>query len=507
MNFEYIIVQAGGKGTRLEHITKNKPKALAPIDNLPMLFHLFKKYPDKKYLIIGDYKIDVLKKYLEVFADVKYLVVDARGNSGTCSGIKKAVSFIPEESPFMLIWSDLILPAEYEVPEECEDYVGLSKDFRCRWRYENDIFEEIPSEDTGVAGFFLFKNKEKLAEVPMEGELVKWFGEQGYTFKTTDLYRTKEYGLLEEYNKLKTAKCRPFNRLTVNGERIIKEGIDEQGRNLAVREKAWYKEVMKKGFDKTPHIYSFEPFEMEKIDGKNIFEYELTYDEKKEILVRIVGCLKELHDLGECETDYFSIEEAYITKTFKRLERIRDMIPFSDQKYITVNGRKCRNVYFFKDELREKFSNYKCDKFRFLHGDCTFSNMMLKNGKEPVLIDPRGYFGYTEMYGDVAYDWAKLYYSIVGNYDRFNRKDFRLDISESEVNLSISSNGWEELEKDFFELTGEECNKDNIKLIHGIIWLSLTTYAWEDYDSICGAFYNGLYYLEEIWRKDCERIL
>ena len=36
-----------------------------------------------------------------------------------------------------------------------------------------------------------------------------------------------------------------------------------------------------------------------------------------------------------------------------------------------------------------------------------------------------------------------------------------------------------------------------MRLLLAIIWLSLTTYAWEDYDSICGAFYNGLLYLEE----------
>ena len=53
MNLEYIIVQAGGKGTRMEYLTKNKPKSLVPINNLPMLFHLFKKYPDKKYIIIA----------------------------------------------------------------------------------------------------------------------------------------------------------------------------------------------------------------------------------------------------------------------------------------------------------------------------------------------------------------------------------------------------------------------------------------------------------------------
>lgn len=35
---EYIIVQARGKGTRLGHLTQNKPKALLPVENLPMLF-------------------------------------------------------------------------------------------------------------------------------------------------------------------------------------------------------------------------------------------------------------------------------------------------------------------------------------------------------------------------------------------------------------------------------------------------------------------------------------
>lgn len=29
---KYIIVQAGGKGTRLKHLTKNKPKALVPVE-------------------------------------------------------------------------------------------------------------------------------------------------------------------------------------------------------------------------------------------------------------------------------------------------------------------------------------------------------------------------------------------------------------------------------------------------------------------------------------------
>ena len=39
---DYIIVQAGGKGTRMGALTQNKPKALVPVNNLPMIFHLFR---------------------------------------------------------------------------------------------------------------------------------------------------------------------------------------------------------------------------------------------------------------------------------------------------------------------------------------------------------------------------------------------------------------------------------------------------------------------------------
>lgn len=43
-DIKYIIVQAGGRGSRLETLTANKPKALVPVDNLPMIFHIFKKF-------------------------------------------------------------------------------------------------------------------------------------------------------------------------------------------------------------------------------------------------------------------------------------------------------------------------------------------------------------------------------------------------------------------------------------------------------------------------------
>ena len=162
----YIIVQAGGKGTRMEALTRNKPKALVPVNNLPMIMHLFRKYPDKRFIIIGDYKYEVLESYLREFANVDYKMICATGKSGTCSGLKEAVELIPEQQRFMLIWCDLVLPDDYELPETSNNVIGISKDFPCRWKYENDKFEEKRSFEHGVAGYFIFNDKSYLLKVP-----------------------------------------------------------------------------------------------------------------------------------------------------------------------------------------------------------------------------------------------------------------------------------------------------------------------------------------------------
>ncbi|MCR5404060.1 MAG: hypothetical protein K6E91_09645 [Butyrivibrio sp.] len=293
------------------HLTRNKPKALVPVDNLPVLFYLFRKYQDKKYVIIADYKKNVMHEYLSAFADVKYQVVDASGN-GTCSGVKQAIDLIPNSEPFMLVWSDMILPDSLELPEEYEgdkrpeyDYVGLSETFSCRWKYESGVFKEERSTEYGVAGFFLFTDKQKIQHVPENGELVRWMSEQGLCFKTVGLGGTREFGLLEEYEKLPQAKCRPFNKITVDGDVLVKEPIDAQGEKLAERETAWYEKARLLSIPELPKIFETNPLKMEFIKGRNIYDCDFDYETKKSILRSLISALKALHesDVGRTERE------------------------------------------------------------------------------------------------------------------------------------------------------------------------------------------------------------
>jgi len=504
MEIEYIIVQAGGKGTRMEKLTRNKPKALVPVNNLPMIFHLFKKYPEKKFVIIGDYKFDVLEKYLYEFADIEYSMVCASGNTGTCSGISEALGYIPENKSFMLIWCDLILSKDYELPSENGNYIGISKDFPCRWKYEDGEFEEERSIEFGVAGHFIFTSKQVIEDVPENGEFVYWLKSKNISFKEQGLWHTKEYGLISEWEKIPKCRCRPFNSIELKDGKVYKKAIDKQGEVLAKREAEWYRQLQAYNFNNIPTIYSYEPLCMNEISGKNIYEYtDIKYEEKKVILKQIVDCLKEVHKLGSVETDKNSFYEAYIGKTFDRLKKVRYLVPFADDEYIIVNGKRCRNVFYNRNVLEKLVNKFIPEKFVLIHGDCTFSNIML-NDDIPILIDPRGYFGNTEMYGDAAYDWAKLYYSLVSNYDRFNLKEFELYINNDGVELETVSNNWEDTEEYFFELLKDEVTKPQMKILLSVIWLSLTTYTWEDYDSICGAFYKGIYYFEEALTESYE---
>ena len=495
-------MQAGGRGSRLETLTINKPKCLVPIENKPLLFHLFEKFEGKKFIIICDYKSEVLEKYLQTFAsEISYELVKT-DKKGTCSGIRQALDLIPQDEPFILSWCDLLFSQKTEIPNSIDcNLVALSKSFECRWSFDDNQFTKTPSKEKGVAGLFLLKNKQQIIDVSLEGEFVLWLQNNKISFDSFDLSNAREIGTMLSYNEndSKEAKCRPFNKMIFEENYVTKLAVNDYGKAIMVDELNWYKKVTDLGFKDIPKIFSFEPFKMEKIDGRNVFDYKnFTFSQKKEILLKIISKLEKLHQMlpaiAAKQEDCF---DNYIKKTFERISKVKNLVPFADKKFVMINGKKCKNIFYHQEEFAELVKKYFPTQFHLIHGDPTFSNIMIKNEEvDPVFIDPRGYFGNSKFYGDRDYDWAKLYYSLVGNYDQFNRKNFALEITQDAVLLRIDSNNWEDLEDEFFATT--KANKEKIKILHCLIWLSLTTYAWEDYDSVCASFYNGLLYLNDL---------
>ena len=497
MKCEYVVVQAGGKGTRLLPLTKNRPKSLTPVNNLPIMFHLFHKYPEKKFVIIGDYQFDVLERYLEIYASVNYVLVRASG-SGNAAGLKEAISYIPDNQPLMIIWSDILLSDDFDIDAlETGNYVGVTNHFECSWEYSNGCFEKRATKENGLAGCFLFADKDALMSLPAEGSFSRFLQSADIAFSILDMGSTEEVGTVASLNRVdhKENRCRPYNQITFEGEKVIKRGLTSEAEVLIQREIDWYKALDAAGFKGIPKIYSYDPLTLEKIHGDNIFKARLDDEAKKQVIDMLFLRLNEMHHLQPGEVNCFDMQEDYYLKTMKRLRSIRDVIPFSNQPTILINGVVCKNVYYYPEFLQEKVNKIIRDgEFGIIHGDCTLTNTLIDSDHNIYFIDARGYFGKTKLFGDVYYDWAKVYYSLQGAFDQFNVKNFELEIGEEQVEYQIGSSGWEHLTQYFLSKI-PHCDYYRLKLIHAIIWLSLASHCWEDYDSLCTAFYNGLYLL------------
>lgn len=491
-----IIIQAGGLGTRMKNLTSVKPKPLISAKHLPIIFHMFKKYPRDEFIIIGDYKFDVLDRYLETFAkDVNYMLIHASG-TGNAPGIKEAVSYIPDNEPFMIIWSDIILSADFcisEIKNGCQ--VGLA-DFPCSWSVTDGRMEKVPSQgDNGLGGLFIFNNKSWFDDFPEEGSLAKWLQAKGMPISTISMAGSTEVGTFESYQKVNQNDnhCRPYNQIEFIDGRVVKTALTPEAEKLLECEAAWYEKMSEYGFKAMPQVYGTDPLTLDIIDGTNVFMADLDDNQKKRTLDSIIAELAKMHGYETVPADTWDIYTEYFKKTIHRLLAIQNALPFGFDETIKINGRQCMNILYNPHVLRQAVMDtlMNAGHFHPIHGDCQLSNTMTDKDGRIYFIDARGYFGRSRVMGDARYDWAKVYYAIAGNFDQFNIKNFELEINGG-ADFKIHSGGWEHLTEHFLtSVPAAETDIKEIKLIHAIIWLSLASHAWDCFDSMCVAFYNG----------------
>lgn len=504
-----IIVQAGGRGSRLRHLTWNRPKCLVPVYGEPMLLKLFKKFkniPNVKFYVIGDYGYDVLDNYLKINAkDYDYKLVKALGK-GTISGINQAMGYIPDGEGFLLIWSDIIVndipPLEYFK----NNTVFMTNEFACRWSVDQNssptrLVEKL-SRSTGVPGVFYFENKSNLSLLPDQGEFVKWLSTSGLSFDYklwTGLQEVGELAHLEDKNK-EFSFSRFFNNVEVLDDKVIKQCTVDGYEKLIDGEIQWYKKVRSLGFERVPEILEEKPLVMSRIKGSHAFELEgLSNREKKAVIADMIDTLKELHKKSRVDYIESDYNEVYKNKTVSRVLSISSLINHFDNKTIVVNGKKCLNLFYgdydknFDDILKQ--IGYR--KFALIHGDPTFSNTIIDDYLRTWFIDPRGYFAKEGVHGDPMYDYAKVFYSAVGGYDLINRKQFKIYIDEETVEIIYEKPQFHDCAIEVFEKEFSVEDFHKIKIIHALIWFSLSGYASDDIDTMLAAFYLGTYWMNE----------
>lgn len=497
-----VIIQAGGRGSRLRHFSWNKPKCLVSVNGRPILYHFFLRFPEAKFVIIGDYLFDTLETYLSVNEPtVEYKLVKASG-AGTLSGIKQALEYVNSTDEILIAWSDLKLHEDTELQSFNSPKMFVTDEFKCRWHVDNDdkLLDE-PSNTRGILGLFGFPNKSYLKDVPDNGEFVRWLSNEEIPWDVKNITNAQELGNYSdiEKNNARGGFCRFFNSVEIKDDVVVKTVLDPNYDQVHEREVVWYFEVKRLGFRRIPEVISTDPLVMKRVMGAHPFELtDLTMRERRSIITDSLEALQSLHSLDSVRADMCDVKSVYIDKTKSRVREIQPLLPFFDKPYYTVNGVKCRNV-FHKDNIHifddiQKELDVKA--FHPIHGDPTFSNTLIDDSLRAIFIDPRGYFSKPNIYGDVNYDFAKLYYSVVGGYDEFNRRNFKLHIDEQTAELLSPEPMFKTIAEPIFKEFFPQ-QLPMIKVLHGLIWLALTGYAKDDIDSVLGAFYAGLYWLED----------
>lgn len=492
-----VIIQAGGRGSRLRHHTWNKPKCLVSVRGKPLLYHFFEKFSGAKFYIIGDYMFDKLETYLQVNKPtVEYNLIQTQ-EKGTASGIQEALADIDKEESVLISWSDLIIDVVPNFPNTEKPVVVTTNAFTCRWTYNSGL-AETPGPN-GIPGIFYSAKAKNFPSPPTSGEFVRWFSntvKEFDTIESNDIEELGDFSTIETQND-RAGFSRFFNEVIIKDKTVEKRAIDTNYSHLIENEISWYKSVGDLGFRRTPKIIGTNPLIMEKINGTHAYQMnDLNSREKRAVLADYIDSLVSLHDLGTRPINQQDIKDTYITKTINRVTGVSDIIPNFNKKSITVNGKKCRNIFQY-DDWNEILNQITSTQFNPIHGDPTFSNTLIDKNLRTWFIDPRGYFAKEgSIWGDPMYDFAKLYYSAVGGYDNFNRRKFKLHVDEQTVEILY--------EKPLFYDTGLEIFKEHfqkdlnkIEILHGLVWLSLSGYAKDDIDSIIGSFYLGLYWLEQ----------
>ena len=110
-----IVINAGGKGTRLEPFTKVLPKPLIPVGDLPIIEHIMQRYETfgcDKFDIIVNYKKELIKAYFKD-GDKKYNInwIDEDMPLGTGGGLSLLKNKLKDT--FFFINCDNLLLADY----------------------------------------------------------------------------------------------------------------------------------------------------------------------------------------------------------------------------------------------------------------------------------------------------------------------------------------------------------------------------------------------------------
>jgi D-arabinose 5-phosphate isomerase GutQ/beta-phosphoglucomutase-like phosphatase (HAD superfamily)/choline kinase len=510
-----VVILASGQGTRLYPMTKYIPKILITYQNKPFIQSLIEYWQNycKKILIVCNKAYhDIIKHYSQHYFGVHILDYDPPANTGTAFAIDQILTQEYYNKNILLTWCD-ILPNQViiDLKELEKSSTIFTYGNECRYAFDNKnkTINKVSENNGNIIGIYYLKHYKKLENYRLNDDIcdvfMNNFTDTFIEYKLSDLTDIGDIDKYRKYQNNSYFKTRFFNEISrINESQIIKKLVntDKTWQNIILKEMNWYKFINNR-VDFIPKIYSYDnlSFKMEFIhNSMPLYKLFDQYDKntKLTIITKIVNMLDKLHNLETINVNKdIVIKDLHIEcyqKIIDRINKIKEIITyFGPINY--VNNIKIFDLEFVLNKcfsiIKDKYMSQENTSiiYNTIHGDCQFSNIIINSdSNELFLIDPRGYFGNTNIYGLKDYDYAKVLYALTG-YDYLNNhNEYYIDnIYKDNINIHIKDHS--EL---FNDISPKIYNKVTMSLVV-INWLGLAQYNENNILKSISSYYYGLY--------------
>lgn len=495
------VILGAGLATRLYPVTHHIPKVLVNYKQHTILKHLYdiyEQYGANEIIVVVHSKfIGITKKYAESqgLTRLKFVAVDE------AYGSAYAISQIPDLKGHNVIfnWCDVI-------PQFGEDSWGQNTIYthgnQCRYNFDGEVLKNVGLTGGNVVGVYQqanfdfpqFDSKDEANEFFRGRDYIDFISGPEYAHRTLiDLIDIGDKEKLLAVHQGQTV-AREFNNVQITENMVYKTATNEKGIELQKLEIDWYHNVES---ESVPEIYNYRGelegnmISMERIKGKEMRD---VFTEAH--LPRIMDALK-FSDTCHCPTNaerFADFKYEIIDKVLARCESIEGILN-AHGPITHVNGIEIGRL---PDMLKRAFAHIiDCDDtliYKVIHGDPNFSNMFETDTGEIKLIDPRGYFGTSKVFGPTMYDECKVLYAMTG-YDKFNSDPLWGGLTIDGVNVDVDI---EQLIPDAFE---SDYFADVHRLWVAVIWVALGGYFKNNPLKAYASYYHGMYLLTVMLRR------
>jgi NDP-sugar pyrophosphorylase family protein len=492
-----VCIPTAGLGSRLMESTEYINKSLVTLTNKPIISYIVEKFPAEVELVIAlGYKGETVKEFLTLaYPEKKFKFVWIDKYEGPGSGLGYTLLKCREflDCPFIFCSCDTIVTQEIPLPVENWMAYSETEDNSAyrSVRITDGVVSEVCSKGAkgdvkpyiGLAGIYTHEDFWKHMESGLNEGSIE-IGESYALRKLTDTrIRPIHFDWLDTGNPESLAHARkalmskddpnildkPKEAIWFVDGSVIKFSLDEK----SIDQRCQRSEILKDYVPKiTAHTKNF--FKYQKVPGvvmSSVANLKIFKDFLK--WIEPLWTPRKLSPTEEKE--YAKIcKSFYQDKTYDRVKAYYQVFEQTDAVEM-INGQRVPT-------LKTIFEHLDWDKIckgvpSGFHGDLHFENILYDEKKSKfTLLDWRGDFGESLLYGDAYYDLAKLYHGLIISHELITHNQFDVAVKgKNIVNFNFNRKAsLVEIDEAFQEyITKKGYDLKKVKMLTALIFLNI----------------------------------